>query len=615
MAKISFEVEDPTFGIPDVERVADDEVRFANENAARKWFAIRRASQQQAKLREILERRRRELTETQTALDAAAADSNEALKLGIQVENLKKKIARLEAHLEAGDPVLGAALTDARECRVDEAVDKAFTARANYWAGVHTGSVTKGLPVAGDGEDATTVKGENGKPVWIKLEDRKKHPLLDKALDRLDAAEHQLLEWLLFLEFIRARAEKAREQLEELEARLNRARERYRALKEMAPYSLDGQIALERAENAVMDLEDAVETARKALEEAEESLEETIEDIRKKARKLTEALLDAYRQLRKMYRFALACDTEHTRSQGERIDGLLNDVLMAPGDEEENNDPEDEGDEAEQEEPEAPEADEDDEEQPDKITESENAIKQATELADEADELCGESTETTIRDADTAYFENLYTELLANYRERAKHAPHSVDPFLALLGEECKEVRRIVCGEGDDRHTFIIKMKWQFGDAPKPNKDKPKPPPGEDGDENVEPDTDVDGLFSFVSMEPEKGADGKSHTLCYTWSVKLKWVGDYTQVAANKTVLYHEFLHGQMQLEWLQSDAATAVFCAWKEGGFKGGSPANPEKNHDQIYPWQRAFRAAIEALEQAEIEKKFKEAWEAAND
>ncbi|MEO0509293.1 MAG: hypothetical protein AAF065_05495 [Verrucomicrobiota bacterium] len=577
MAKITIPLKNPTFGIPGVKKDGGNSVIFKDRNAACKWFALVEAEKARQKWK----------AKRQSHLDLAARHEDNAKKQSKNshvLNNIAKKnrdiAADIQKKLDKAAEIIKKAIGAAKECSGPKTKEYAQLAKEYLWAGVDTSGPRLGLPKPD--KSSAGVPGIDGKTVNVRLVDKEKLPALVKLLKRMRAAEEALNNLQVENEFADKEIKAAEDILKKLKEQLRKAKANLKNLQRLDPYSLEGTVQLEAAQEAVKALEEAIKKLQEALAAVKGAIKEKKKGITGLIKQLKEAL--AYKRLKRVYESALKCDTERTKSTSKKIIDRIGKL------------PEQAGKLLQQ-----------------KAPGPQKKKKSLGDLVDDAEKKAKEAAKATdpknakkIEKADKNYFDGLYKALHANFLKRKSKAPIKVDDFLKFMGGAYKLLLEFKCKmtvNGKEQEiTIKVKHRWKFGPTPKPAKDEPKDKKG-------------DGMYKPGSM-PYSLRKGVI-VFSVESIIALFWVGKFNQTASNKGLLYHEYLHGQLWLEYIKSEEGKKALCKYLENGFKKGAArknvAFPQPDsdieHKRINPAQKKFQEAIEKAERKATEKAKREA------
>lgn len=570
LPELNFNTEsDPTFGVPGVKENEEGDLEFRDEDAVRKHINLDRAKKAVEKVKKQIKKAESNLASNQEKAKEYSANSHMGRAYASTIEDNKQKIKDLEEKAKTVADHIKNAEAAAKACNVDDTRKNSQYAQETAETGRNTGNGNYGLPVPGEGGNSLGLKTPRG-PGKIDPFKYEKHKAIRAAIEKIEEMEKQLEDMKVKEIMDEAKIKEYEAKLKELQGELKTAQNSLNEMKKQNPYSMEGSVMVEVAEEAANDLRDKVDEFEKALEDFKKQQEENDND--KTQADLQKTINQAYAHLRTIYRFADACNTEQVEKYGGKIADLANEASEKT-------------------------------QQQDFST-----MDELYEEADKSGKKAKNATESKVgamQDADKKYFEGLYSSLLTNFNSIKSQAPHSVDDFLKYQGSNYQQVSSVECEVDGKTYTVNFNLRWSFGNTPQPASQKTGK--GEDGKYEYESDA-----WNCKENPIEINIDAK---------VSLYWVFPYTELAGNKALLYHEFLHGQLMVEWLQDEANKDEICETlqrvcgdDEEGVSMPLCDSEEEEHEKIYPWHKEFQKKIQATEDKKVEeekKKFKKKYE----
>ncbi len=557
----NFEREDVTYQIPELD-IADDILNFQTEDAARKWVNIEEAKAKLEKLKEKVKSAKKQINKN---IKNAENASNSQMKKFYNdcVKNNKTRYEQLKKRAKTAEDYIKKAEEAAKACNVDDTRKYSQYAKEVAETGRDTGGGNLGFPVPKKGDNSIGVKGHRGKGKIdpYKLE---KYRAIDKAIEEIEKMEKQLEDMKTKSIMDEQKIKEYEKTRQELKQKLDEARKAQKEIEKTQPNSMEGSVMKDEAKKAVDDFKQKYDEFKEELDKLKAEQEKNKKEQEEKIKAQQKKLDDAYKKLRVMYMYAEQCNTKQVEKYGGQIA-----ALNAPTSE---------------------------------TSDSDSTIDDLAEKAKKAGEKAGNATNGTtskINDADKKYFEGIYSALFENFKQVKSKAPHAVDDFLNYQGGTYQPVNSIECEVDGKTYQVNFNLRWSFGNTPQSSAQKPA---GNGPDGKYEYSYD-----GFTCQSPINiNIDAK---------VILYWVGPYDQLASNKALLYHEFLHGQMMVEWLKDAAnkdeiceAIQRICGNNESGVKVPIAGSTDNEHAKINPWQRKFQDDIEKEENKKVEKQEKE-------
>ncbi|MCK5838847.1 MAG: hypothetical protein KAG99_03315, partial [Bacteroidales bacterium] len=533
-------IKGPTYGVPGVTRTQNGKLNFANEKAVRKWVNINGAKKQLKKLVAKRDSQKRYYEKIK---------NNPGLKKCGTVDGTLNRIKKLNSKIELVKKYLEKADKASKACNLEDTRKYSQYAKEAAETGVNTGGSNFGFPKPKNG--GTTVPGRNNENAEIDKKYKEKFTAISDAIKKIEEMERKLEDLETDNIYGDEKIKEYEKRLEELKKKLAEAEKNLAEMKKRKAYSLESVVIQEVAEEVVVELKNKIIEFEKGLKKVKEKQKDkkAQEEQKKAIKNLNKDLRNAYKQLLKMYGYMKKCNTKKVKECGTKIQVI---------------------------------ADKNDEN---------NSISELDGVANDAESAGGTAKNATsnkipeMEKADKTYFEGLYESLFANFKKMSGKAPKPVNDFLGFKGDDYKKVASFECDIGGIKYIVNINLKWSFGATPKPDSTKPS---GEVDDGYYE------HPYTYNCTNPINiNIDAK---------VILYWVGPFSEMASDKALLYHEFLHGQLMVEWLKQPVNQAKICE----ALKKNCSNNPSKvdipladsvdnEHDKIYEWQPAFQDAIQ--------------------
>lgn len=544
----------PTHNVPGVTTNPKKELEFKDENAVRKWINLNGAKGKLKKLQD-------KLKSQEEYYDRIKSDPNYkeiAKESAERIVKLKATIKTVEGYIKKADEA-------SKACDLGETRKNSQYAKEAAETEVDTGSGNLGFPMPKEG--GQTVSGHRGEGK-IDPKYKEKFELVSGAIKNIEELEKRLEDMETDNLYGDKKIKEYEERLGKLKEQLAEAEKNLAEIENQESYSKESEVIKEVARETVGDLKKKVGEFEDGLKKLKENPadKKAQEEAKKKLQKDVD---EAYKQLRRMYDFAFKCNTEKVKECGGIIQGLVD-----------KNSTEVSG-------------------ESNSVSGLEGTAKGAEDAAGLAGKATGNKTQG-MKDADKKYFEGLYDSLYANYLSLKDQAPHPVDNFLGFKGNDFKQVTSFTCKIGEKDCTVNVNLKWSFGTTPKPQSQKPANQGGDDGYYEHH----YDGFKCICPIN-----------INITAKVYLYWVGPYSETAANKALLYHELLHGQKMVEWLQDATNHSKICdALKKICDDGASgttvptSATAAEEHQDIEKWQKEFQDKIQEEEDKKAEKEKEE-------
>jgi hypothetical protein len=595
--KLPFKVDDPTLGVPGVMADKKGELTFNDADAVRKWVALKGPEEKLDKLKKQIKKHEKRIADNQEKANNAKNDTyknaylNNIKNAKADIKALQKKIKLMKSHLKK-------ARDAAKACKVEETQKWSRLAKEAGYTGRDTSGGNQGFRKPKKGQNSLGVTGPRGKGnIRGTVENAKKYEIVSKVLQDLEKLEKLAQDLEADLIILEMKIEEAEKKLPNLKKKLQDAEKQVAEMKKLKPQSMEGTVMLEEAEAAVKRLKKAIENLEKAINNAKADLGKKKKS--KAFNNIKKALDRAYKDLALMYQQVDKCNTKGVERYAERIKNLLKNASQqakalqaadkkngpgkgglggkpgkgaqkkdVPGDKKKKGSP---------------------------LDDISDGLEEAEKKAEEADKAVKDKVDA-LKKADKKYLDGLYDSLHRNFKRLKGKEPHKVDDFLKFKGSKYKKVSQFTCTINGKAHTVIVNLRWGYGGSPQPDHKKPR-------------GTKKDGKYEFQS-EGYKCVDPIIINIIA--KVILYWVGPYSDVAANKALLYHEYLHGQLMVEWLTDPVSQRKLCeAIKKVCEKTGDPNAPlpltapeDEEHKKIDPWQKKYQEDIDEEEKKRLKK-----------
>lgn len=547
-------IKGPTYSVPGVTSNQNDELKFKDEKAVRKWGNINGAKKKLKKLKDRLKKQEKYYKEIK--------DKPGYIRSGIvkstsdRIEKLKSTIKRVEEYLEKADKA-------SKDCNLEDTRKYSQYAKEAAETGVNTGGSNFGFPKPKEG--GITVPGHRGN-AEIDKKYSEKFTAISEAIKKIEEMERKLEDLETDNIYGDEKIKEYEERLKKLKGKLAEAGKNLAEMKKRKAYSLESVVMQEVAEEAVDELKKKIKEFEEGLKKVKEKQKD--KKAQKEAiKKLNKNLRNAYVQLRRMYNFMKVCNTKKVKECGTKIQVIAN-KSMANKNAEDNS-----------------------------VSGLEGVAKDAASAGKTAEKATSNKS-PEMEKSDKKYFEGAYESLFANYKKMSGKAPHSVADFSGFKGGDYKNVASFECDIGGKKYIVNINLKWSFGATPKPDNAKPA-------------DAVRDGEYKYIC----KYNCTNPININIDAKVVLNWVGPFSDMASDKALLYHEFLHGQLMVEWLKQPVNQAKICeALKKNCSNNSSKVDipladsAYNEHLKINPWQKAFQDAIQEDEAKKAKEKKKE-------